>query len=308
MKKILAIAILASAASLFAQEPAKEPAKELNSCEVAFIDAIKNAYPRDAASSSLYAMASARIYKLNKADKEKRASASYKAELKACEISVEILKTQLSNVALRKSIDSLTNKKIEAQREVSAIKDSLINIWTSDAHGARTLNAALSDERNRLEKLNREKAEELARKDSLLAAQKAEAERKLNALQSKTISVYRDARGTILSMSDILFETGKADLKQDLKLNLTEIAAILKTLLTESKVTVEGHTDNVGKEDFNQKLSELRASAVMQFLIERGVEKERLESVGYGLTKPIADNGTEEGRAKNRRVELVIKD
>jgi TonB family protein len=79
-------------------------------------------------------------------------------------------------------------------------------------------------------------------------------------------------------------------------------------LLTESNVEVEGHTDNVGNAESNKKLSEQRAKAVMDYLISRGVEASRLKSVGYGLVKPVADNSTEEGRAKNRRVELVISD
>ncbi|MCL2101058.1 MAG: OmpA family protein [Fibromonadales bacterium] len=109
-------------------------------------------------------------------------------------------------------------------------------------------------------------------------------------------------------MSDILFETGKADLKHELKENLAAIGAILQSLLTESKVTVEGHTDDRGSADFNQKLSEQRANAVMLYLVERGIDSNRLEAVGHGLTRPVADNSTDEGRAKNRRVELVIKD
>jgi len=314
MKKIQAIAFLACAASLFAQEtaaPAQEPAapaqQDLISCEAAFNE-VKNTYPRDAATNSIYATVNARIFFLNKVKKEDRNNQNYKAGLKSCDLVVELLKTQLANVALRKSIDSLTKNKIEVQRQISAIKDSLINIWSSDAQGAKSLNAALSAERSRLEALNKEKERALAVKDSLLAVQKAEAEKKLTALQSKTISVYKDARGTILSMSDILFETGKADLKQELKENLAAIGAILSSLLTESKITVEGHTDNVGGEAFNQKLSEQRALAVMQYLIERGIDKNRLESVGYGFSKPVADNATDEGKAKNRRVELIIKD
>jgi len=148
----------------------------------------------------------------------------------------------------------------------------------------------------------------LAEKDYLLTKQKEEADKKLDALRSKTISVYKDARGTILSMSDILFEFGKADLKQELKENLAEIAGILKNLLTTSTVVIEGHTDNVGKADDNKKLSQRRADEVLKYLASRGVDKKRLKSVGYGLTKPVADNATEEGKAKNRRVELVIKD
>ncbi|MDR2579902.1 MAG: OmpA family protein [Fibromonadaceae bacterium] len=109
-------------------------------------------------------------------------------------------------------------------------------------------------------------------------------------------------------MSDILFETGRADLKPELRENLSAIGAILQSLLTESEVTVEGHTDNVGTAEFNQRLSEQRANAVMQYLIERGINAERLEAVGYGFSRPVADNETDEGRARNRRVELVIKD
>ncbi|GBU24478.1 OmpA domain protein [Fibrobacteria bacterium R8-3-H12] len=316
--KIQALVFLAAAASLFAQEA---PTEAPISCRASF-DAVKNIYPRDAAAERFYASTEARIRNLEAIAKEERKGAIYEAELKNCDLAVELFKTLLSNAALRKSIDSLAQGNLAIQKNISAVKDSLIDLWTSDARGAKSLNAALNDERNRLERLNKEKADEqarlaaelakkekaLAEKDSLLAAQKAEAQRKLDALNSKAISVYRDARGTILSMSDILFETGKADLKPELRENLSAIGAILQSLLTESKVMVEGHTDNVGSADFNQKLSEQRAKAVMQYLIERGVAANRLQSVGYGLTKPVADNKTEEGRAKNRRVELVIKD
>ncbi len=305
--KIQAMCFLVAVASLFAQEAPI-------SCRASF-DAVKNVFPRDAAAERFYASTEARIRGLEATAKEDRKGAIYEAELKNCDFAVELFKTLLSNAALRKNVDSLTQSNLAIQKNISAIKDSLIDLWTSDARGAKSLNAALSDERNRLEKMNKEKQKAiedaqraLAEKDSLLAAQRAEAQKKLDALNSKAISVYRDARGTILSMSDILFETGKADLKQELRENLSAIGAILQSLLTESKVMVEGHTDNVGTPAFNQDLSERRAKAVMQYLIERGVAANRLQSVGYGLTKPVADNKTEEGRAKNRRVELVIKD
>jgi len=283
--KIQALVILACAASLFAQDRV--------SCEISF-DEVKNVYPRDASADRLYASAYARISVLKSISQDERKGDIYDAEVKNCDLAVELLKAQLSKVALQKELDSL-------RREISVVKDSLIDIWAVDAKSAKALSASLSEERNRLEKANREK-------DSLLAAQKAEAQRKLDALNSKTISVYRDARGTILSMSDILFETAKADLKQELKENLAEIAGILKNLLTESTIIIEGHTDNVGTAEKNKKLSQQRADAVQKYLISRGVDKKRLKAVGYGLTKPVADNNTEEGRAKNRRVELVIKD
>ncbi|MDR2595250.1 MAG: OmpA family protein [Fibromonadaceae bacterium] len=305
--KIQALVFLAATASLFAQEAPI-------SCRASF-DAVKNVLPRDAAAERFYAATEARIRGLEAVPKEDRKGDIYEADLKNCDAAIEVFKTLLSNAALRKSIDSLTQSNLATQKNVSAVKDSLIKLWASDAKGAKSLNTALSAERTRLENLAKEKQKAiddaqraLAEKDSLLAAQKAEAQKKLDALSSKAISVYRDARGTILSMSDILFETGKADLKQELRENLSAIGAILQSLLTESKVIVEGHTDNVGSADFNKKLSEQRAAAVKQYLIERGVAANRLQAIGYGLTKPVADNKTEEGRAKNRRVELVIKD
>ncbi|MDR2583616.1 MAG: OmpA family protein [Fibromonadaceae bacterium] len=316
--KIQVLILLAATASLFAQEAPKEAPLP---CRASY-EAVKNMYPRDFASGRFYASTEARIRGLEAIAKEDRKGEIYEAELKNCNLAVEHYRIQLSNTALRKNVDSLTQSDLAIHKSISAIKDSLIELWSSDAHGAKSLNAALNDERNRLEKLNKEKLAELAakqkaiedaqkalaEKDSLLAAQKAEAQKKLDALNSKAISVFRDARGTILSMSDILFETGKADLKQELRENLSAIGAILQSLLTESLVIVEGHTDNVGSADFNQKLSEQRAHAVMQYLIERGVAANRMKAIGYGLTKPVADNKTKEGQARNRRVELVIKD
>jgi outer membrane protein OmpA-like peptidoglycan-associated protein len=70
------------------------------------------------------------------------------------------------------------------------------------------------------------------------------------------------------------------------------------------KLEVQGHTDNVGGADYNQKLSEARANTVVNWLKAKGITADRLSARGYGLTKPIADNGSDEGRAKNRRVEL----
>jgi outer membrane protein OmpA-like peptidoglycan-associated protein len=310
--KIQTLAVLALAASLFAQEavPVSIPVVTRDApipCREAF-DAIKGTSLRDAAADRMAASVEARISTLEKIPKDERKGTQYSTELRNCDLSVELLKTQFERVALQKSLDSINKGNIALQKELSMVKDSLIVLWSGEALGAKSDVASLSDERARLERLNLEKAMELAIKDSLLAVQKAEAERRLSALHSRAINVYKDARGTILSMSDILFETGRADLKPELRENLSAIGAILQSLLTESEVTVEGHTDNVGTAEFNQRLSEQRANAVMQYLIERGINAERLEAVGYGFSRPVADNETDEGRARNRRVELVIKD
>lgn len=161
------------------------------------------------------------------------------------------------------------------------------------------------------EKINdveRSKASEIAnRLQSDLTALQDEADKKFKELQSSLIQVTSDARGTIISMSDILFETGKANLTADLKTSLAKIAGILIVFKT-SNVIVEGHTDNVGSDEYNQVLSEKRAENVMNFLIEQGVAASRLTAIGYGLSHPIAENETKEGRAKNRRVDLIVQE
>ncbi len=102
----------------------------------------------------------------------------------------------------------------------------------------------------------------------------------------------------------INFDTGKSDLKTDGEATVKEIVAMLKGA-TNLKISIEGHTDNVGTPASNQKLSESRAKAVMDAIVKGGIAGNRLSSKGLGQIAPIADNRSDEGKAKNRRVELV---
>lgn len=147
----------------------------------------------------------------------------------------------------------------------------------------------------------------LAEERAKAEARQQEAMNKLNELQSKLIQVSKDARGIILSMSDILFDVNKATLKQDLKTSLAKVAGIL-SVYQQFNVSIEGNTDNTGSEEHNMKLSQQRADNVMNFLVEQGIDAGRLTAKGLGMTMPIADNSTKEGRQKNRRVDLVIQD
>ena len=104
----------------------------------------------------------------------------------------------------------------------------------------------------------------------------------------------------------INFDTGKAELKHDGVAAVKEIAKLMKSNPT-LKLSVEGHTDNVGDAASNKKLSEARAKSVTAAIVAGGIEAARLSAAGFGQDKPVADNRTEEGRAKNRRVELVKK-
>ncbi len=103
---------------------------------------------------------------------------------------------------------------------------------------------------------------------------------------------------------DIHFDTAKATIKADSEAQVDEIASLLKAN-PKLKLSVEGHTDNTGTPEGNRKLSDARAASVKAALVAKGIEAPRLQSKGFGQDKPVADNRTEEGRAKNRRVELV---
>ena len=112
-------------------------------------------------------------------------------------------------------------------------------------------------------------------------------------------------RGLVVKLSDILFDPGKFTLKQETKVILARIAGIL-SWAPGIAVQVEGHTDNTGDAAKNQQLSEQRAAAVGNFLVEQGMPASNISSIGYGETRPIAANNTREGRDQNRRVELVL--
>jgi outer membrane protein OmpA-like peptidoglycan-associated protein len=103
---------------------------------------------------------------------------------------------------------------------------------------------------------------------------------------------------------NILFETGKSTIQNESLPVVDQIFKLMKSDLA-LKISIEGHTDNVGDAVSNKKLSYDRAKAVMDALIAKGIDKTRMSSLGWGQEKPVADNRSEEGKAKNRRVEIV---
>ena len=111
-----------------------------------------------------------------------------------------------------------------------------------------------------------------------------------------------DARGHVALY--INFDFNKADIRPDSRPIIDEVTKLLRDN-PDLRLTVEGHTDNVGTPAYNLNLSDARARSVVAALTAQGIEARRLKSAGYGQERPIADNGTDDGRAKNRRVELV---
>jgi len=122
---------------------------------------------------------------------------------------------------------------------------------------------------------------------------------------NRILQTQDTARGLIVNLSDVLFDTGQYSLRPGAREKLAKISGILLAH-PELKIQVEGHTDSVGGDDYNQKLSENRANAVRTFLVTQGVDSNNINSIGFGKTKPVATNDTAAGRQQNRRVELVV--
>jgi outer membrane protein OmpA-like peptidoglycan-associated protein len=122
-------------------------------------------------------------------------------------------------------------------------------------------------------------------------------------------SVKQDAtRGMVITLSGgVLFASNKADLLPSAQVKLNEVADALTKNDSDSKIVVEGHTDSQGGAPYNQDLSQRRAQTVRDYLVSRHIAADRVTAAGFGLTRPIADNASPEGRANNRRVEIVVQ-
>src|SRR5277367_1786237 len=135
--------------------------------------------------------------------------------------------------------------------------------------------------------------------------QTAEMRERLKAQLNQVLATRETARGLIVNMSDVLFDFNKYTLKPDAREKLAKVSGILLSY-PGLKLQVEGYTDNIGSDDYNQKLSEERADSVRDYLVAQGVGQPNITAAGYGKSDPVADNSAASGRAENRRVQLVV--
>lgn len=139
--------------------------------------------------------------------------------------------------------------------------------------------------------------------------QAGDAERRSAALETqlRELKAKRTDRGMVLTLGDVLFDSGRAELKAGALHNLEPLGRFLKSN-PERRAQIEGHTDATGGSAANQALSERRAEAVRTALLDMGVERVQLSAQGYGATRPLAGDGSAAGRQMNRRVEIVLPD
>ena len=158
-----------------------------------------------------------------------------------------------------------------------------------------------------------ESAAEKARADQAAAQHQArqaadqteEMRERLKQQLNAVLATRETARGLIVNMSDVLFDFNKYSLKPDAREKLAKVSGILLSY-PNLKLQVEGYTDNIGSDEYNQKLSEERADSVRDYLVTQGVTQTNISATGYGKSDPVADNSTNSGRAENRRVQLVV--
>ena len=346
-RNLLMISAMAAALSFAAEEATEAAAPSaLETCQAAIDNAAKDIPANATAAKYTLAAAKSNLASLEAAFNDDAESEATKALSAKCDIYAKTIAVQAETQKLRNRTAENWEKRAATARSIEAIQEQINQARSGKVNDLEAEKAKMKDQEARLQaemQQNQEKfqAEAAAQEAALKAANEREANlqkqqadlqkqleaekkalaeerakaearqqeamNKLNELQSQMIQVTKDARGIILSMSDILFDVNKATLKADLKTSLAKVAGIL-SVYQQFNVSIEGNTDNTGSAEHNMKLSQQRADNVKGFLVEQGIAEDRLTAKGLGMTMPVADNSTKEGRQKNRRVDLVIQD
>jgi outer membrane protein OmpA-like peptidoglycan-associated protein len=168
----------------------------------------------------------------------------------------------------------------------------------SDAEAARATAQAQAQ-------LSQAQADQARQTAAQAEEEKARLREQLRQQLNVILETRETARGLIVNMSDVLFDTGKYTLKPGAREKLAKIGGIILAH-PGLKLQVEGHTDSVGSNEYNQQLSEERANSVREYLVSQGVAATAVTARGFGKSQPVTDNSTAAGRQQNRRVELVV--
>ncbi len=249
------------------------------------------------------------------------AKAKAEAEAKAATEAAEAKRKADEEVRRQAELAGAREAQMKAEAEAAALRakaeaDAQAAKAKAEAYAAAAKAKAEADAAAAKAKAEQEALrakEEAAKAEAERARQDAErAEREKQELRARLLEQFnriletRDTpRGLVVTMADVLFDTGKYDLRPTAREKLARLSGIVLAhpgLLLQ----VEGHTDSTGSDEFNQKLSEQRAGTTRDYLIQQGLTAGSITAKGFGKTMPAADNGTAEGRQKNRRVEIIV--
>jgi len=229
--------------------------------------------------------------------KEQAQSDQARAEIAKAQAESDTARAQTAKAQAESDADRARTEAVDAQ---AATARANADFTDSQAASAHALSAAQADaDQSRL-----------AAQQSQLSAQQAENDKaamrtRLSEQLNKILQTRDSARGLIVSMSDVLFDTGKYSLKPGAREKLAKVAGILLAY-PGLNIEVGGYTDNVGRDAMNQTLSENRATSVRDYLVQQGVATNSVSSKGFGNSLPVASNNNSAGRQQNRRVELLV--
>lgn len=196
-------------------------------------------------------------------------------------------------------------KDVELGQHLVYMADRKVDIATARAQSRlmEDQRKSLSEQREGARLDSRTREADSARLDATAAQQEnEELQRQIAELNAKDTE-----RGLVITLGDLLFATGKSELKSGAGPHLDKLANFLSQH-PDRTVTIEGHTDSVGSDESNFSLSQRRADSVKSYLVRQGVESRRIQTVGKGEDNPVADNDSASGRQQNRRVEVIIVD
>ena len=272
------------------------------------LERARSAYRQAEADPNVQAYAQLRLGEAQRAiqaaeaakDLEEKQHLAYVAEKRAMIASIAAATTKMEQDALQLSRES---SEVLLQKRDRELKAALAQARprAADSSAREAEQARMQAEQARLQ------AEE-ARSQAEAEAKARAAEQAKAAALMKELSELRAQqtdRGLVLTVGDVHFAAGKAEVAPGGQRSVDQLVQFLKTY-PRRRVLIEGHTDNTGNEDFNVKLSQRRADAVRSLLVARGIAPERIATRGYGPKYPIVENDTPAGRQQNRRVEVLV--
>jgi len=211
---------------------------------------------------------------------------------------------QFSADALLLAVQRQEEERVAKEREDAAAKakaEAEAQAAAEAAEAKRKADAEAAEAKRKSD------AEIAAREEAIQAALREKQQLRVRLLEqfNRVLPTTDTARGLVVNMGDVLFDTGKSDLRPDAREALAKLSGIVLNYPT-LHLTIEGHTDSTGGSEFNQTLSQKRADAVHDYLVSQGLDASGLSAQGLGMENPVADNSTAEGRQKNRRVEIIV--
>jgi outer membrane protein OmpA-like peptidoglycan-associated protein len=213
--------------------------------------------------------------------------------------------------AARSDADQAQDEAARANQQAAEYKDAMARAQQEADQARERVKEAQTDadKAKANEELARAQAEESQLEADRAKRDKEAAEQQLYVSLSQILETKREARGLVVSLSDVLFDFNKATLKPGARERLSKLAGILIAYPGQYRIEIDGFTDSIGSDDYNLKLSQGRAESVSTYLVQEGVHSDRIGQVqGMGKMMPVADNSSAEGRQMNRRVEIVISD